>query len=144
MPCRPRVFWSGGTCSRTSRCLDTTSYRTELLGILATLILTASILQKDGTSWENLTGYIYCDNHAAVNQFNKLEGNLPYSIKQANTNDADVLQELRHWKSILPIGIQTKWVKAHQSNLTSRPARLNNVVDKLADTQHSSSPPWAS
>ena len=109
-----------------------TSYRTELLGILATIILTHALLNQTGEKFTHITGTIYCDNKAAVNQYQHLSGTIPPSIRWDNANDADVLQELRHWKGKIPTGITIKWIKAHQAKPTSRPARLNHVVDRLA------------
>ena len=86
----------------------TTSYRTELAGILAALIIINMILQKQRGDFSQLQGTIHCDNKAAVNQYNALEGDLPYSIKQANSTDSDILQELRYWKRKIPSGISAK------------------------------------
>ena len=61
---------------------------------------------------------------------------MPFSFTKAKKSDADILQELRHWKARLPIEITAMWVKAHQLKPKTRKARLNNVADQLDSTQH--------
>ena len=68
-----------------------------------------------------------------------------YSIATANMADADVLQEIRYWKHSLPIPIAANWVKSHQDECTTREARLNRIVDRLASSmQHNTTGEWAS
>lgn len=119
---------------------STTSYRAELAEILAVLLITHFTLK--GGSLTELSGNIYCDNEAAVKIYNSLEGTTPASIGQATTTDADMIQELWHWKGRLPAGIRATWVKSHQKECKDRPARLNRVVDLLESTQHHAAPPW--
>lgn len=79
-----------------------------------------------------------------MNVVNALKGELPYSLKTAYQTDFDFLKELQHWKSKLPQGIGTAWVKAYQTKYITREARLNCIVDHLASTQHSAEIEWES
>ena len=115
----------------------TTSYSTEISGILGAIVAVHHLLSVSGIMWRSLTGTLWCNNKAAVNKYNELNDDLPFSLTEANESDADVLQEIRHWKSKMLVKITAQWVKAHQHNPTTREARLNNVVDRLASTQHS-------
>ena len=94
--------------------------------------------------WQHLSGILWCNNKAAVDKFNKIKGDLPYSITEANNTNADVLQELFMWKNKLSVSLTASWVKAHQSAPTTREGRLNNVVDKSASAQHNTTGKWAS
>ena len=85
----------------------------------------------------------WCNNEAAVNRFNVLEGQRHYSIASANHSDADVLQELRWWKARMPIHVHARWVKSHQTNCVTREGRLNRVADRLASMQHDAIGAWA-
>ena len=120
------------------------SYRTELFGLLGALLLLYELLDLQRTGWERLSAVIWCDNEAAVNRFNVLEGRRHYSIASANHADADVIQELRWWKARMPIQVRAAWVKSHQHNCITREGRLNNVVDRLAAMQHGVTGEWAS
>ena len=122
----------------------TTLYRTELFGILGAIIAVCHLLSISGNTWRSITGALWCNNKAAVNKYNKLSNDLPFSLTEANESDADVLQELCHWKKRMPVEITAQWVKAHQHKPTSREARPNNVVERLVPTQHSKVGQWAS
>ena len=122
---------------------STTLYRTEFFGILGAIVVVHHLLSVSGDMRRNLTGTLWCNNKAAVNKYNKLDDNLPFSLTEVKELDADVLQELQHWKS-KPVKIIARWVKVHQHNPTTREARLNNVVYRLASTQHSKVVQWAS
>ena len=119
------------------------SYRAELFGLLGALILLYDLLDSQRQSWEHLSALIWCDNKAAVNRFNILEGRRHYSIAGANHTDADVLQELRWWKAQMPIQVRVAWFKSHQKNCVTRESRLNRVVDRLAAMQHDATGGWA-
>ena len=73
----------------------TTLYHTETYAILDTLLAIHHLLRQQQHT-NNLTGVIWCDNSAAVNKFNKLNGKVPFSITDANQSDSDVIQELSH------------------------------------------------
>ena len=73
----------------------------------------------------------------AANRFNKMEGDLPHSIMEANKTDTDVLQEIRFCKHRLPVQFTAAWVKSHQERCDTREARLNRVADCLALLQYS-------
>ena len=120
-----------------------TSYRAELFGILGALLILHQIMQGQKRRWERLTAVLWCDNQAAVNKFNQLRGRRHYSIASANHTDSDVLQELRVWKDAMPIDIQARWVKSHQTNCDTRESRLNHVADRLAAMQHEATEEWA-
>ena len=60
-----------------------TSYRAELAGLVAILIIIKSILIQQGGKYNDMTGTIYCDNKASVIKYAKLQGDRPYLIKQA-------------------------------------------------------------
>ena len=79
------------------------SYRTEIFGILGAMLMLNILLQKENRQWRLLSAVIWCDNEAAVNRFNKLEGSAHFSISGANHCGADVLHELRYVKEHLPI-----------------------------------------
>lgn len=119
------------------------SYRTELFGILGSLLLLSHLLKSRGGTWDRLSAVLWCDNEAAVNKFNKLEGKRHYSIASANHADADILQELRWWKNQLPINVRAAWVKSHQTTRDTREGRLNHIADRLAATQHEATGKWA-
>ena len=72
----------------------TTSYRTELSGMLGALLALSSLLQQQHQRWDKLDGILWCDNKAAVKKFNDLEDDTLFSLTIANQPDADVLQEL--------------------------------------------------
>ena len=91
------------------------SYRAELIGLLGAVLLTYC-LTRDG-DFSNLTGIFWYDNKVAVNVFNELEGELPYSLKTANQTDSNVIKELQYWKSKLLPGISTALIKVHQKNI---------------------------
>ena len=55
----------------------TINYRTELMGLLVTLITNHVLLQITKTKCNNLIGYIYYDNKLAVQQYEILSGTLP-------------------------------------------------------------------
>ena len=57
-------------------------------------------------------------------------------MREANKDDNDIIQELRTVKNNLPKGIKCSWVKSHQKNGTTKQSRLNTIVDKVADMQH--------
>ena len=120
------------------------SYRAELFGLLGALLLLFELLDSQRRTWEKLTAVIWCDNEAAVNRFNIMEGSRHYSIAGANHADADVLHELRWWKARMPVGVRAAWVKSHQHQCNTRESRLNNIADRLADTQHRAAGDWAS
>ena len=121
----------------------TTSYRTELFGMLGALLTLRMLLQEQQQQWRHLDGTLWCDNEAAVKAYNELEDTVPFSLKMANQSDADVLQELRVIKSTLPIEVCAAWVKSHQTSGKTREARLNNIVDRLAGQQHNKGGKWA-
>ena len=73
---------------------STTSYQTELFGILGTIIFTHQLLTASGTTWMNLTSTLWCNNVTAVNNYNELKGQLLFYLKEANKTVTDVLQEL--------------------------------------------------
>ena len=107
------------------------------------MLITYYLLQIGEGDCTNLTGTIWCDNKSAIQIYNDLEGELPYSLKAANQTDADVLKELRYWKNKLPSGIIAAWVKSHQARCTTKEARLNRIVDHLASKQHDVEGYWA-
>ena len=117
-------------------------YRAELFGILGALLLLHQLLEAQKRRWEQLTAVLWCDNEAAVNRFNVLEGHRHYSIASANHSDADIIQELRWWKAHMPIRVHARWVKSHQTNCVTREGRLNCVVDRLAAMQHEATGAW--
>ena len=121
----------------------TTSYRTELYGMLGALLTLQTLLQQQGQRWDKLSGILWCDNKAAVKKFNDLEDDKPFSLTIANQTDADVLQELRVAKYKLPVEVTAAWVKGHQTAADTREARLNIIADKIAGEQHSVSGQWA-
>ena len=57
-------------------------------------------------------------------------------MREANEDDNDIIQELRIIKEQLPKGIKCAWVKGHQTGSKTKESRLNNIVDKIADSQH--------
>ena len=118
------------------------SYRTELFGLLAVLLVIEKILKKQGGSYEQLTGTVHCDNMGAVCTYNGLQGARPYSVGSATARDADAIQELRRVKNELPKGITSQWVKAHQRRPITLAGRLNNVVDRIAAEQHGVTGDW--
>ena len=120
------------------------SYRTELLGILGALLILHGALRNHKGPLTHDSATLWCDNEAAVNKFNQLEGERHYSIATANMVDADALQEIRYWKHRLPIPISASWVKSHQKECLTREARLNRIVDRLASMQHETTGEWAS
>ena len=120
------------------------SYRTELFGMLGALLILHEVLQNYKGPLLLATATLWCDNQSAVNKFNLLSGERHYSIATANMADADVLQEIRYWKHSLPIPIAANWVKSHQDECTTREARLNRIVDRLASMQHNTTGEWAS
>ena len=122
----------------------TTLYQTELFRILGAIIAAHQLLTATNKPWENLSGSLWCDNKAAVNKYNALIDQAPFSLTEANKYDANVQQELRHWKVRLPIVFTARWVRAHQRKLITRNARLNNMVDQLASSQHEKTGCWAS
>ena len=81
--------------------------------MLGALLFVEKILKSKNETWQQLTGTMWCDNQAATKKYNELEGTKPFSISTSNTNDSDVLQELRVVKSKIPIKIQAVWVKGH-------------------------------
>lgn len=120
-----------------------TSYRTELFAMLGALLTLKGILLAQVRRWDKLSGTVWCDNKSAVDKFNRLEDEVPFSLTIANETDADVLQELRVLKSELPVSIQAAWVKSHQKTCTTREARLNTIADRLANLQHGKHGRWA-
>jgi ribonuclease HI len=116
-----------------------TSYRTELASILAALLKILELMNNDKQFYDDITGILWCDNQTAVNKYNKLEGVRPRSMREANEDDNDIIQELRIVKDNLPKGIKCSWVKSHQTNGKTQQSRLNTIVDKIADTQHTTS-----
>ena len=108
---------------------------------MATLILISGLLNHRNQYFDKLTGTFYCDNEAVVCKYATMEGFRPYSVKQANENDTDILQELRYWKQKIPRGIRIEWIKSNKSNPTTRVGRLNRVADHLAAEQHNAPPP---
>ena len=80
----------------------------------------------------------------AVDRFNELEGCKPFLLTVTNHNDADIMQELKYWKSKLPITITARWVRSHHNKCNTREARLNRIVDHLAGTQHNKKGYWES
>ena len=121
----------------------TTSYRTELYGMLGALLTLQTLLQQQRQQWVRLSGTLWCDNKAAVKRFNDLEDDKPFSLTIANQTDADVLQELRVLKYNLPIEVSAAWVKGHQTSPKTKEARLNIIADRIADEQHDTSGEWA-
>ena len=119
------------------------SYQTEIFGILGAMLMLNRLLQKENRQWRWLSAVIWCNNEAAVNRFNKLEGSAHFSISGANHCNANVLRELRCVRAHLPIKSQAQWVKYHQAQCLTREARLNRVVDRLAATQHGKIGTWA-
>ena len=75
--------------------IQISSYCTELVGILNVILLLNRILQKEATQWQRLTVVLWCNNEAAVNRFNTLEGCKHFAIASTNQGDADVLHELQ-------------------------------------------------
>ena len=69
----------------------TTLYRTELFGILGAIVAVHHLLSVSGIMWRSLTGTLWCDNKAAVNKYNELNDDLPFSLTEANELNADVL-----------------------------------------------------
>ena len=106
-----------------------TSYRTEIFGILGALLMLKELLQIQSTGWKHLTGTMWCDNKGAVQKFNDLEDETPFSLTIANQADADVLQKLRLVENELLVDVQAAWVKSHQEQCNTQEARLHNVVD---------------
>ena len=86
--------------------------------------------------YKDITGKLWCDNMTAVNKYTQLKGNNPISMREANEDNSDIIQELRVVKAKLSQGVQCSWVKGHQSGGKIKQSRLNNIVDKIADTQH--------
>ena len=112
------------------------SYRTELASILAALLRILELMGNDIKFYNQITGMLWCNNMTAVNKYTQLEGKTPQTMKEANEDDNDILQELRILKEQLPKGIQCAWVKGHQMGGKTKESRLNNIVDKIADSQH--------
>ena len=50
------------------------SYCAELFGMLGALLLLHQQLEDQNRCWEQLTAVLWCNNEAAVNRFNVLEG----------------------------------------------------------------------
>ena len=59
-----------------------TSYRAKLFAILGALLAIHQLIPRSD-EWKRLSGMIWCDNQAAVDKFNELEGDKPYSITDA-------------------------------------------------------------
>ena len=112
-----------------------TSYRTELASILAALLRILELMGNDIKFYNQITGMLWCDNMTAVNKYLQLEGKTPQTMKETNEDDNDILQELRKLKEKLPKGIQCAWVKGHQMGGKTKESRLNNIVEKIADSQ---------
>jgi hypothetical protein len=83
-----------------------TSYQTELASILATLLRILEMMGPDTNLYNQMTGKLWCDNMTAVNKYTQLEGKTPRTMREANEDDNDIIQELRIIKDQLPKGIQ--------------------------------------
>ena len=80
---------------------DMNSYRTELAGILAIMLVLKTLQELSPHCSTSVS--IYCDNESAVNKVNKItkDYQYPYSLKTANRDEYDILSSIREvWKQI--------------------------------------------
>ena len=73
---------------------EMTSYRAELFGILALLLITATLMRSNRDAV--IRGTIFCDNEQAVKRVNEIRHKIyPHSIKKVVDEEHDVLHEIR-------------------------------------------------
>ena len=60
--------------------------------ILTIIVLSAALTQTRGKKNSELTCTIIYENETSVHQYEKLEDEFPYSIKQENLNNAELIQ----------------------------------------------------
>ena len=120
-------------------------YRAELSGILAG-ILVIHVLQilYGYKRLDNFTGTLWTDSESSLKQIEANTSLTPFSNKAANCSEYPLLQEIRYIRSLIPTGLQIKWVKSHQKKPTKREAKMNKEVDKLADEHYDAGDNWRS
>lgn len=112
---------------------DMNSYRTELAGILAILLVIKTLQGKSPQC--STTVHIYCDNESAVHQVNQVRQDYryPYSVKTANQDEYDVLSSVKAVMKQIKHNVKVEWVEGHVANPRSLAEVYNNRADRLAN-----------
>ena len=113
-----------------SQCQDGNSYRAELLGIYALLVILHTTIKLH--SPQHPSGILYCDNESAI----KLISSLTFHIHPQHKH-SDVLHDIRHVKQMLSCNLRFHHIRGHQDKNRhlmelSLPAKLNCRCDSLA------------
>ena len=69
------------------------------------LLTLSELLQFQRRRWTHLNGIFWCDNKRAVQKFNEVKDDVPFSLTIENQTNANVLQEIRLLKKKLPVAI---------------------------------------
>ena len=69
-------------------------YRTKLGVIIATINEIKSLISPTLDKKQNITGTVWCNNSNVVSKYESLEDVDPRSMKEANSDDIDIIQEL--------------------------------------------------
>lgn len=124
------------TCSGAVDCLDAGSFRAECYGLLSLLVYLELVLQVFAINCQPHIP-IHLDNTGLISKVQLYLDRLFFSPAEAIQSERDVLLEIEHLVSSLPLPFSFFHVKSHQDDsspleMLSVPAQANVQADRLA------------
>ena len=121
------------------------SFRAELVGILSAQVYVKLLLQqKDTKNTPRPDVTIFTDSESSIKRILGNKDAVPCSMKEANSKEFPLVQEIRNQIGTNRANITLKWVKSHQDQNQALDARMNKAADEHANLQHSEKGQWRS
>ena len=87
---------------------------------------------------------ILTDSESSLKKIFRNSHSTPLSLKEANSTEYPLIQEIRKRKNAIQAKIKFKWVKSHQDGNLSKEAKMNQEADTHANLQHGERGWWKS